>query len=88
MAAKKHQVTITRECTHCEGSGEVEFELDIDGEFEKAEPDVGIMNGGYVVNGAMYKGKPFELTDDEEQQICEDAEEEYADNAEEAESEE
>lgn len=87
MASQKRTVCITRECTECDGSGEVEFEIDVDGEYEKADPDVGIMSGGYVVNGATYKGKPFDLTDDEIDTITEDAEQEYSDGADEADSE-
>lgn len=87
--AKMREVTITRECEHCEGNGDIETTLDIDGEFEKPEPDVGL-TGGYVVNGAYLTGSdiPFELTDDEKKEISEDAEVEYTEEAEEAESEE
>ena len=61
-------VTICRECTECDGSGEVEIDVDVDGEFESADPDVGINQRGYVVNGAYYAGgkKEIELTPEEE----------------------
>lgn len=85
----KRTVCITRECTHCDGSGEIETKLDVDGEFEKADPDVGIMSGGYTVNGAYLTGTdiPFELTDDEIDTITEDAEQEYSDGADDADAE-
>lgn len=67
--ARTHETTIkfSREVMDTFGEwDEVTYELDIEYETYRAEPDVGIMSDGIEWIAAKHKGVDFHLTPDEE----------------------
>lgn len=72
-------------CTTVERDG-VEIEVAVGGGSYRAEPDVGVMQGGYEVEGAVRidTGEPIELTRAEEESIAIEAAESEHDRREQA----